>query len=661
MVLALLSVNLTAGDVYPLSPKAFYDRGIVPRSDLDQEYAVQHHDGEAEYYLGSGAINDTFFIAFEPPAACIVKWVEVEWYNDGNVNAFAAWYSDEAAALYEGGIAPERGQSPVSPIGDWITNQVPNSIPGYGWATLDLDGTEWIVGDSVTLSSDVFGVGWIKLADLPQCLADGMNAKGIYHSYSWFGGPWVIGLGYDNPWGAYSSNYGSTVIDVMMTVWVEYPWGMPILISDLFQKCNTFDDVGPYTITCALVDDDPGITSADYVKLVYEVDGGTPDSLTLVETAPGSGIFAADIPGQAIGSEVSYWVYTVDDVGLINSTFSKSFMVIEPDHPDADVLFIDDNTSDRYTAYQWAIDVAGYYFETWDASANMGIDESVVEYGWSSIIVGAWGTSVIPALDDANAFANFLDGGGNLALFDQDYFYGNGLPATGSFASGDFAYDYFGLNEYWNDPDVADSIYMGESGDPIAGDFETEYFMTYWDTLGVHMTPGSFWADYVTEGAADPIFYGVNDGYVYGCKYDNGFKTVFLSFMAEAGGGQGITVFVPNDQFITLMDNTLEWFGAVSVPSEGGEYTPSAYALAQNYPNPFNSSTLIAFTLENAGITTLKVYNMMGQEVATLIDQNLQAGPYAVQYDAASLSSGMYYYKLNSGDFQAVKTMLLVK
>ena len=262
MVLALLSMNLTAGDVYPLSPKALYDRGIVHRSGLDQEYPVQHHDGEAEFYLGSGALNDTFFITFEPPAACIVKWVEVEWYNDGNVNAFAAWYSDEAATAYPGGIAPERGQSPVSPIGEWITNQVPNSIPGYGWATLDLDGTEWVVGDSVTLASDVFGVGWIKLSELPQSLADQMDSKGIYHSYSWFGGPWVIGLGYDNPWGAYSGNYAGTVVDVMMTVWVEYPWGMPILISDLFQKCNTFDDVGPYTITCALVDDDPGITKA---------------------------------------------------------------------------------------------------------------------------------------------------------------------------------------------------------------------------------------------------------------------------------------------------------------------------------------------------------------------------------------------------------------
>ena len=661
LVAALLTSSLIASDVYPLLPKSMQDRAINLPQNLDDEYAVLHHDGEAEYYLGSGALNDTFFIVFEPPAACIVKWVEIEWYDGGNVNAFAAWYSDEAIAMYPDGTAPNRGDSPVSPIGEWITSLVPNTIAGYGWADLDLDGAEWVVGDSLTLESALFGVGWVKQDEIPHCLADNMSAKGIHFTYSWFGGPWMEE--YPNDWGAYTSDLTGTVIDVMMTVWVEYPWGMPILISDLSQKCNTFDVAGPYTITCVLQDDPPGVNEDDTAELHYTVDEGTEMVVDLEPIATGSDIFSAGITGQAIGSVISYWVETIDDGGLENSTLPKSFTVLEPNHPDADLLFVDDGTGDRWTAYLWAIDEAGYYYEYWDAQANMGIDESVTGYGWSTILVGGWGVSTVPALDDENAYASFLDGGGNMALFDQDYFYANGLDPTGTFVSGNFAYDYLGLNEYWNDPDVADDTYMGEGGDPIAGDFEDDHYVTFWDG-GNHMGATSFWADYFSVGAAEDIFYGVNDAETYGCKYESGFKTVFLSFMAEADGAYnplGSHLFQAGDQFKILVANTLGWFETVSVPSGETELTPSVYSLNQNYPNPFNSSTLISFTLENAGMVTLKVYNMLGQEAATLIDQNLDAGPHMIHFDAAGLTSGMYYYKLTAGNYEAAKSMLLVK
>ncbi|NQS98061.1 MAG: T9SS type A sorting domain-containing protein [candidate division Zixibacteria bacterium] len=662
LVIALLTSSLMASDVYPLLPKALQDRGINPQNYLDTEYPVSHHDGNAEYYLGSGALDDTFFVVFEPPAACIVKGVEVQWYNAGNINAFAAWYSEEAEALYPDGTAPNRGDSPVSPIGDWITSLVPNASPGYAWADLDLE-AEWVVGDSVTLESDIFGVGWVKLDELPQCLADGMDVKGIRFTYTWFGGPWMEE--YPNDWGAYSSDIlFSTVVEVMMTVWVEYPWGMPILISNVSQKSNTFSYDGPYTVTCVLEDDPPGINEDDIVELHYKVNSGTEMVIDLERIAPGSDIFYADIPGQAIGSEISYWIETIDDGGLENFCLPKSFMVLEPNHPDADLLFVDDGTGDRWTAYHWAMDESGYYFECWDVGANKGIDESVTGYGWSTILVGGWGVSTVPALDDENAYSGFLDGGGNMALFDQDYFYANGLGATGTFVAGDFAYDYLGLNEYWNDPDVADDTYMGEGGDPIAGDFEDDHYVTYWDTLGLHMDPGSFWADYFSVGAAEDIFYGVNDAETYGCKYENGFKTVFLSFMPEANGGYnpaGAHAFQAGDQFVTLVGNTLGWFETVGVPSGETELAPSTYSLNQNYPNPFNSSTLISFTLENAGMVTLKVYNMLGQEAATLIDQNLDAGPHMIHFDATGLTSGMYYYKLTAGNYEAAKSMLLVK
>lgn len=88
---------------------------------------------------------------------------------------------------------------------------------------------------------------------------------------------------------------------------------------------------------------------------------------------------------------------------------------------------------------------------------------------------------------------------------------------------------------------------------------------------------------------------------------------------------------------------------------------PSSYNLTQNYPNPFNPNTKISFTLPVSGRTTLKVFNMLGQEVATLVDSHEQAGEYSVDFDASKLASGVYFYRLESGSFTATKKMVLMK
>jgi len=87
----------------------------------------------------------------------------------------------------------------------------------------------------------------------------------------------------------------------------------------------------------------------------------------------------------------------------------------------------------------------------------------------------------------------------------------------------------------------------------------------------------------------------------------------------------------------------------------------SAYALNQNYPNPFNPSTTISFDLLDNGFASLKVYNLMGQEVAGLVSRNLTAGRHTINFDATNLPSGVYIYRLNVNGFVAEKKMLLMK
>ncbi len=94
------------------------------------------------------------------------------------------------------------------------------------------------------------------------------------------------------------------------------------------------------------------------------------------------------------------------------------------------------------------------------------------------------------------------------------------------------------------------------------------------------------------------------------------------------------------------------------------EYTPQipgTFSLAQNYPNPFNPSTVISYTLPSAGRTTLRIYNILGQEVRTLVDDYQLTGTYDVRFDASALSTGVYFYALQSAGKRDVKKMLLLK
>jgi hypothetical protein len=89
---------------------------------------------------------------------------------------------------------------------------------------------------------------------------------------------------------------------------------------------------------------------------------------------------------------------------------------------------------------------------------------------------------------------------------------------------------------------------------------------------------------------------------------------------------------------------------------------PGDYSLSQNYPNPFNPSTKIRFDLpQSKGIVKLSVFNSLGQVVSTLVDRELSAGSYEYTFDGAQLTSGIYFYKLEAGDFVETKRMLMVK
>ncbi|GJQ43244.1 MAG: hypothetical protein JETCAE03_27420 [Ignavibacteriaceae bacterium] len=116
---------------------------------------------------------------------------------------------------------------------------------------------------------------------------------------------------------------------------------------------------------------------------------------------------------------------------------------------------------------------------------------------------------------------------------------------------------------------------------------------------------------------------------------------------------------------IIILIYSFQMFGQYQVnidivkPSAGDK--PSDYSLNQNYPNPFNPTTTISYSIKSAGDVTLKVYDMLGTEVANLVNERQEAGNYSIEFNAAELPSGIYVYRLASGNFMETKKLVLLK
>jgi len=267
----------------------------------DQLWPIKHVDDNAEYYLGSGAANDTFLVVFTPAAPAIVQEVWHQWFTAGNVNAFGASYNPELAAIEPNGQSQDRsradndGAGYPRPIGEFKTTITPNTIEAYddSWSTqLDIGGT-FVVGDSNDLGNvPPFVIGWVKGGDDPKPLADATDDQGDI-SYTWFSGPWTEGA-----WGRYSG-----AIDLMMLVKVTYPWGAPISIQGMSQVNNTYNTTGPFTVEVDLLDDvkdGAAIDGNDVLNYHWSVNGGDVNTGALAAAdigADGNGIYTFDIAG----------------------------------------------------------------------------------------------------------------------------------------------------------------------------------------------------------------------------------------------------------------------------------------------------------------------------------------------------------------------------
>jgi hypothetical protein len=141
--------------------------------------------------------------------------------------------------------------------------------------------------------------------------------------------------------------------------------------------------------------------------------------------------------------------------------------------------------------------------------------------------------------------------------------------------------------------------------------------------------------------------------------WNYGDDVVFRTPRSMAFSSDGLTAYVGS--FNQGSGNVQKFTRGEAVSVEHGSDIAEGFELEQNYPNPFNPTTTISYTIADAGMTTIRVYDMLGRVVSTLVNDNMPAGTHSVNFDAANLGSGVYLYELTNGNVRLTNKMTLVK
>ncbi len=201
-------------------------------------------------------------------------------------------------------------------------------------------------------------------------------------------------------------------------------------------------------------------------------------------------------------------------------------------------------------------------------------------------------------------------------------------------------------------------LHWPSSGWPTS-DSTLVYFM-YDDGTHGDETPGDNYWSYALEF---PIYSALDIEYKHGGNWGE-------TLLNDNEGGVGTNhhiVLDPHTVTATVIDTFGVNIGYHELASEVlgikelSSNVPDNYSLSQNYPNPFNPTTMIRFSLKEQGNVSLKVYNVIGQLVSTLVNEQKPAGTFEYNFDASNLSSGIYFYTIKAGDFSATRKMILMK
>ncbi|MGD8397087.1 MAG: Omp28-related outer membrane protein [Candidatus Eiseniibacteriota bacterium] len=320
----------------------------------------------------------------------------------------------------------------------------------------------------------------------------------------------------------------------------------------------------------------------------------------------------------------------------------------------AQVLLVDDDGGGtREVAVESALDAAGVLWGTWDLTWG---ELTTADLETAATVVVWLAGDAVPSLTPADraALGGFMDGGGKLLLTGQEIAYDLADPSSPNFTPESITWFVTYLHALYTTTFSGSLFLTGVPGDVIGDglDFSLEPTGPYGQSTPDVISPGT--------GATTIITYDNTSGWNGGIRWDSGAtQLVYLTFGLEGILQQNVRE--------ELTDRILAWFGLESnavVTAASG--VPPLVALAQNTPNPFRPTTSISYRLAAPGAVTLRVYDVAGHAIRTLVDRTQAASSYRVDWDGTDdagqrVASGVYFYRLEVPGAVETRRMVLTR
>ncbi|MCK4256931.1 T9SS type A sorting domain-containing protein [candidate division WOR-3 bacterium] len=651
-VMLLVSSNLAGNiyaksrEVYLLPSKPGKAGRITPRTDkASVDWLIQYDGGVSNYYLGGLLPGDTLGIYFEPPAVCSL--VEVHFCVYRPSQGCSEYYAMVGPAAYD-----------ISLLGIW-----PHSVPGptpfdtiYIDTVMEIEVMEEFDWDTIVvpfmpdIGTNNF-IGAVSACDTNFSIRIDPGVDPPYHAIGTQGLGWYI---------------SSHLYWIRALVKVYENINPIIEAEELLGTYNT--DVR--TVDIYTEDFGPSAAGIAELHLYYFLEGKKDTSeATVVQDSVDTSIPGFEyawwhgvIPGQAPGSIVHYWLEGVDNEGAPGGTNEFSYMV-GAGMGDYGLLYVEDDEAigvmgihNAFEGLPWDLwweyyggvgdnTVTDFYATGDGARAISWLTFAGLSFAYPFIYPWQLGWSF------TQAFRDFMDAGGCLFLCGRDIpgggfglGYGEWVAPPSPHPLRDYLMAYGGIDDYIvASPfsvfvDTADVVTTGMSDEVI---------------FDIHSIIPENYVGIFTDINEDcvPLFFD-DEGNILGYRYEDaatGYKMIFLYFPFH-----GITDTDEQDIFI---DNITNWF-EVGVEEEQVELF---YDLPMVTPNPISRPTTVIFTIPRNGFLSIKIYDVTGSLVKTLADERFNAGNHTLRLNTDELVSGVYFLKMDTGEFSGTRKFLVIK
>ncbi|MGB5849151.1 MAG: T9SS type A sorting domain-containing protein [Ignavibacteriaceae bacterium] len=604
-------------------------------------------------------------------------------FGDATGNSTGPWEAIDNHPIPWADLWSENGiGAPVVPTPS-VYNPAGNN---YDWILMST------LGEPTVLRDEIFGISvsntgtWVAATDSVQSFYAQYGVEGSSPGLTY---PTLKFYEYERTVPSDDNGWNTRPVALDLVAIVDIYGDAAPTISGVTVLSTTLS-TDPQTVDATITDTNPGggASGVQSATIKYSIDDGTTWSDATMTTGGGD-LYTGDIPGQSPGTIIKYFVEAVDVLTNSSQSATYTYRIFAPTAGVNTLLVFNGLPDSGYPS--------DYYFGSGDwpnSYTTLDFDHDVWAYGSLTDALANSYTNILeiatdgPAVLNSSVIRTWIEGDGsrNYMLAGDEWLGAQTGWVDRTYSAGDFHFDILGINADHNDINYAasgdqglPSVVYPQMGSLLGGpvyDLYTQISsdngwtapMAYDPTWEIGVDNWLDGVDFEADVQVDMQGLAIDSVTTYNIAGHRtltagnkiaffGYDPLSISSDTETEAEYwwyGFTLEAPQVQ-------VLDWFGISTGVENEDNLTPGTFSLSQNYPNPFNPSTTIKFSIPEASNVVLKVYDILGSEVAVLVNKEVQAGNYTVDFDATKFASGMYIYSITAGEFNLSKKMMLLK